>query len=124
MTEEKLSRIDDIEADVFSAAERAVLAYASAMASNETERAEELVANLRPHFDDAQIVEITFAVAIQHGLNLFNNMLDIEPEEVVELLWRALRERVAPVRVEPFELDDDDDDKAAAVCPPQVTPQS
>jgi hypothetical protein len=28
-------------------------------------------------------------------------VLDIEPEEVVELLWRALRERVAPVRTEP-----------------------
>ena len=29
-----------------------------------------------------------------------NAVLDIEPEEVVELLWRALRERVAPVRTE------------------------
>ena len=64
--------------------------------------------------------ESTAPLGLPNGFDYWserNAVLDIEPEEVVELLWRALRERVAPVRTEPYELDEDDDDEAAADCP-------
>ena len=67
----------------------------------------------------ARADESTAPLGLPYGFDYWserNAVLDIEPEEVVELLWRALRERVAPVRTEPFELDEDDDDEAAADC--------
>ena len=48
--------------------------------------------------------ESTAPLGLPYGFDYWserNAVLDIEPEEVVELLWRALRERVAPVRTEP-----------------------
>ena len=48
--------------------------------------------------------ESTAPLGLPYGFDYWserNAVLDVEPEEVVELLWRALRERVAPVRTEP-----------------------
>ena len=51
------------------------------MSQNETENADALFAEMREFFDDAQLVEIGFTVATLHGMNIFNNMFGIEPED-------------------------------------------
>ncbi|MDD9904542.1 MAG: hypothetical protein OXT06_13305 [Rhodospirillaceae bacterium] len=81
MTEEKLNQVHDPESDVFTERERAVLYFAGAMAKNETENADALFAEMRRFFNDAQLVEIGFVVTTLHGMNQFNNMFGIEPED-------------------------------------------
>ena len=80
MTEEKLNRVHDPESDVFTERERAVLYFAGAMAQNHTDSADALFAEMRRFFDNAQLVEIGFVVTTLHGMNQFNNMFGIEPE--------------------------------------------
>ncbi len=81
MTEEKLNQVHNPESDVFTERERVVLYFAGAMARNETENADALFAEMRRFFDDAQLVEIGFVVTTLHGMNQFNNMFGIEPED-------------------------------------------
>ena len=66
---------------MFTDEERVALEFATVMAANEGAEADELFERVRGHFDDGQIVELAFFVATLHGLNLFNNMLDIQPED-------------------------------------------
>ena len=80
MTEEKLSQVHDLDSPVFTGRERAAMRFATAMARNETRDAPELFAEMRRYFDDAQLVEIGFVVTL-HGMNQFNNMFGIEPED-------------------------------------------
>ena len=65
------------------------------MSQNETAAAEGLFAEMRVFFDDAQIVEIGFAVATLHGMNIFNNMFDIEPENQVMVSMTGMPEEQA-----------------------------
>jgi alkylhydroperoxidase family enzyme len=81
VTEEKLAALHDLSNPLFTDEERAALEYASAMAANKGNESEALVARTREFFDEAQLVELSFFVATLHGLNLFNNMLGIEPED-------------------------------------------
>ncbi|NKC11893.1 MAG: hypothetical protein GKR94_06735 [Gammaproteobacteria bacterium] len=80
MNEEKLAQIANPESDVFTARERAVLNFVTTMSRNETDQADGAFARMREFFNEAQMVEIGFAVATLHGMNLFNNMFGIEPE--------------------------------------------
>ena len=81
MTEDKLARVHDPDDEIFTAEESAVLRFASAMSQNETAEAESLFAEMRQFFDEDAIVEIGMAVATLHGMNIFNNMFGIEPED-------------------------------------------
>ena len=72
-----------------------MLRFAGAMSQNETDAAEGLFAEMRVFFDDAQIVEIGFAVATLHGMNIFNNMFDIEPENQVMVSMTGMPEEQA-----------------------------
>ena len=65
------------------------------MSQNETDAAEALFAEMRVFFDDAQIVEIGFAVATLHGMNIFNNMFDIDPEDHVMVSMTGMPEEQA-----------------------------
>ena len=65
------------------------------MSQHETDAAEGLFAEMRVFFDDAQIVEIGFAVATLHGMNIFNNMFDIEPENQVMVSMTGMPEEQA-----------------------------
>ena len=80
MTEEKLAEVQNPDHPIFTPRERAVLRFASAMSQNETDNSEALFAAMREFFDYAQLVEIGFAIATLHGMNIFNNMFGIEPE--------------------------------------------
>ena len=66
---------------MFAKNERAVLHFVTAMCRNDNAQSEQLVAELKKHFDEAQIVEMAFAITTLHGMNQFNNMFHIEPED-------------------------------------------
>lgn len=51
------------------------------MSGNRLEHADELFAQMREFFDEAQLVEIGFAITTLHGMNQFNNFFGIEPED-------------------------------------------
>ena len=64
----------------FSAAERAALRYADEATHMPVAVSDATFATLREHFDEKQIVELTFAVAIENFYNRVNAPLGIEAE--------------------------------------------
>ena len=61
-------------------AERAALAYAEAMTITGQKVTDELFAEARRHFSEAQIVELTAAVALENFRSKFNVALGIEAQ--------------------------------------------
>ena len=68
------------ESALFSEMERAALEYAEAMTITGQRVNDELFARLRSHFDEAQIVELTAAVALENFRSKFNVPLGIESQ--------------------------------------------
>lgn len=68
------------ESGVFDALERAVLAYAEAITRTEADVDDGMVAQLRHHFDDDAIVELTGLIAFQNMSSKFNAALDVPPQ--------------------------------------------
>jgi len=68
------------ESGRFSEMERAALEYAEAMTITGERVSDELFARLRSHFDEAQIVELTAAVALENFRSKFNVPLGIEAQ--------------------------------------------
>ena len=66
--------------DAFSDLERLVIDYAAAMSRTPSQVDEALVARLREHFDDAQMVELTNAIAIENFRARFNHALGLETQ--------------------------------------------
>ena len=66
--------------NLFTARERSALAYAEAMTEQASSVDDALVAQLRPHFDDDAIVELTALIAFQNMSSKFNAALDIPPQ--------------------------------------------
>src|SRR5262249_47655353 len=64
----------------FSPAERAALRYADEATQVPVAVSDATFADLRSHFDERQIVELTFAVAIESFFNRINAPLGIEAE--------------------------------------------
>ena len=64
----------------FSEMERAALEYAEAMTITGQRVSDDLFARLRTHFDEAQIVELTAAVALENFRSKFNVPLGIEAQ--------------------------------------------
>ena len=60
------------ESTLYTAQERAVLAYAEAATVTPPEVTEEVTLALREHFDDAQIVELAMMVALENLRSRFN----------------------------------------------------
>ncbi|MCW2967390.1 MAG: hypothetical protein JWM71_1162 [Solirubrobacteraceae bacterium] len=65
------------EADCFNEIERLVLDYAEAMTRTPAAVTDELFAALREHFDEAQLVELTAAIAWENWRARFNWAFDI-----------------------------------------------
>jgi len=61
----------------FSDVERVALEYAEAMTITGQRVSDELFGRLRAHFDEAQIVELTAAVALENFRSKFNVPLQI-----------------------------------------------
>ena len=64
----------------FSEMERAALEYAEAMTITGQRVSDELFGRLRALFDEAQIVELTAAVALENFRSKFNTALGIEAQ--------------------------------------------
>jgi len=66
--------------DHYSASERAALAFAEAMTITGQKVTDELFAEARRHFSEAQVVELTAAVALENFRSKFNVALGIESQ--------------------------------------------
>jgi alkylhydroperoxidase family enzyme len=64
----------------YSAAERAALAFAEAMTITGQKVTDELFAEARRHFSEAQIVELTAAIALENFRSKFNVALGVEAQ--------------------------------------------
>lgn len=62
---------------LFDAREKACLEYAEAMTYSDQKVTDQMVAQLRQHFDDNGIVELTGIIAFQNLSSKFNSALDI-----------------------------------------------
>lgn len=65
------------ESDAFSALEKDVLDYAVALSRTPANASEELVARLRAQLSDAQLVELTAAIAWENFRARFNRGFDV-----------------------------------------------
>jgi AhpD family alkylhydroperoxidase len=85
------------ESDAFSDDERLVLEYAEAMTATPVEVSDELFDRLRARFDEAAIVELTAAIAIENYRGRFNHAVGLGSEGFCELPadGRPPREAVA-----------------------------
>ena len=82
LSEAKLSALADLEGaqDLFTPAELAALRYADAMSDTPVAVTDELFAQVRTHFDEAQIVELTSALAWENYRARFDHALGFEAE--------------------------------------------
>ena len=68
------------ESSEFSRSERAALAYCEAMTTASAQVSDELFAELKQHFDPAQLVELTAAIAWENFRSRFNLALRIQDQ--------------------------------------------
>ncbi len=66
--------------ELFSASERAALAYAEAMTVTGLKVTDELFARVRAQFPESQLVELTAAVALENFRSKFNVALGVEAQ--------------------------------------------
>ena len=81
------------DSDAFTELEKLVLDYATVMTRTPTEMSDELFEKLRRHLDEAQIVELTTAVALENLRARFNYALGIESQDFSEGSFCAIPER-------------------------------
>ena len=80
-TEEKIRAVPAWrESALFSAVERDALEYAERITITGEKVSDELFARLRGHFTEAQVVELTAAVALENFRSKFNVPLGIEAQ--------------------------------------------
>ena len=79
---------------LFTELEKLVLDYAVAVTRTPVEVSEELFAELREHFDEAQLVELTHAIALENLYGRFNLALGIGAAGFSEGSVCAIPERV------------------------------
>jgi alkylhydroperoxidase family enzyme len=80
-SEDKVRDVESAEKSaLFSEPERAAIAYAEAMTITGQRVTDALFARVRAHFDEAQVVELTAAVALENFRSKFNVALGIEAQ--------------------------------------------
>ncbi len=82
--EKILALADYAESPHFSAAERVALRYADAITLSDRDVEDALFAELREHYDQDQIVELTTSIAWENASSKFNRALRIPSQE----LWK------------------------------------
>ena len=78
-TEEKIAAIDDPSSDLLSARERAAIAYGEKLAVDHHHVDDALWAELRRHFSEAEIIELTVHATLYIGLGRFNEVIGLDP---------------------------------------------
>lgn len=81
------------ESDAFSPLERLVIEYAEAMTKTPVEVPDALFAALRQHFNEAQLVELTAAIAWENYRARFDHAFGIEAQGFSEGAFCVLPER-------------------------------
>ena len=71
--------------NLFSAQERAALAYAEAVTLPDCGIDDALMSQLKQHFDDAAIIELTALIAFQNMSSKFNSALAVPPQGFCKL---------------------------------------
>jgi alkylhydroperoxidase family enzyme len=85
VTEEQLRELPNFrESDAFSEDEKLVLEYAEGITRTPVDVPDEVFAQLRERFDDAQIVELTWTGAIENLRARFNWALEIDSQNYTE----------------------------------------
>ena len=80
-TEDKVRAVEQAASSpLFDELERTALAYAEAVTITVQRVGDELFARIRTHFTEAQIVELTAAVALENFRSKFNTALGIEAQ--------------------------------------------
>jgi uncharacterized peroxidase-related enzyme len=80
-SEEKCQALEDWrKSSLFSDAEKAALHYAEQMTYINQQVGEDCFNELKNHFDELAIVELTALIAFQNMSSKFNSALDIEPQ--------------------------------------------
>ena len=79
---------------LFTELEKLVLDYAVAVTRTPVDVSDELFAKLREHFDPAQLVELTHAIALENLYGRFNHALGIGPAGFSEGMVCAVPERM------------------------------
>ncbi len=96
MSEAQLRDLPRYEASpAFSPLEKVVLDYAVAMTNTPVEVPDALFARLRQHFADAQLVELTAAIAWENYRARFDHAFGIEAQGFSEGAYCPLPERSA-----------------------------
>jgi len=78
VSDAKLQQLaNPLEGDVFSPVEKLVIQYAQEMTQTPVDVPEPLWKDLAAHFDEAQLVELTAAIAWENWLARFNHAFEI-----------------------------------------------
>lgn len=100
LTDEQLLALPNYpDSDLFTDVDKVVLDYATGMCRTPVEVPDALFARLRQHLDEAQIVELTFIIALENLRGRFNLALGVEAAGFSEGMVCALPvkgERAAP----------------------------
>lgn len=80
-TDNEILEIENPEASTISESEKVALQYAEAMTTNPGDVPDTLFNELKKHFSDSQIVELTALVALYNMINRFNEALKLDPED-------------------------------------------
>jgi alkylhydroperoxidase family enzyme len=87
--DEKILALEDYASSPhFAPAERIALQYADAITLSDQDVDDALFAQLRKHYDDGQIVELTMAIAWENASSKFNRALRIPSQQ----LWKRRSE--------------------------------
>jgi alkylhydroperoxidase family enzyme len=80
-SEEKVRQVERAaESPLYNDAERAAMAFAETMTVTGRKVDDDLFARVRAHFTEAQVVELTAAVALENFRSKFNTALGIEAQ--------------------------------------------
>jgi alkylhydroperoxidase family enzyme len=81
MRDEELLAVAEFRSSaLFSEREKLAMEYAEAMTATPVRVPEELFAALRQHFDENQLVELSFAIAYENMRSRFLHALEVESE--------------------------------------------
>ena len=78
-TDEKIAAIDDESSTLLSARERAAIRYADKLATDHRNVSDALWGELRRHFSEAEIIELTMHATLYIGFGRFNEIIGLDP---------------------------------------------
>ena len=94
ITDEKLTTLADYaSSDLYSANEKAALAYTEAVTYSDRQPTEDQIEVLRQHFDDDAIIELTGLIGFQNMSSKFNAALGVKPQGFCAIAPQPIADR-------------------------------